>query len=129
VLVWCQKTLVVILILAVGLAGNLHLPIIQAIAWTRMYAHYREGYSVQQALEVTFSGKAPCEMCKFVQAATKERNTLNGTYTNTFRLLLPIAAAEEMHFSPNLRSWIFWETTEHLPAWAERPELPPPRWA
>ncbi len=41
---WFQRGFALLLILAVGVAGNLHLPIVQSIAWARMYSQYRQVY-------------------------------------------------------------------------------------
>jgi len=114
---------------AVLLASNLHLAVIQGVAWVRMYEHYRVGYSPMVALEVTLSGQAPCNLCKFVQAAQKEQKTFDGLLTWTAKVLLPLVAMTLFVQAParSSRRWV--GPVRRLVSWCAPPEFPPPRWA
>jgi hypothetical protein len=128
--VYCQRTFALLLIIAVAMAANLHLPLVQAVAWSRMYTQYRQQYSSSVALKITFSGEYPCALCKIVQRAEKERNNLAGTLTSTYRVLLPLPEIAETNVERpqgQIRSWF--EPVALVPAGGTVPELPPPRLA
>ena len=114
---------------AMLLASNLHLPLIQLVAWARMYQHYRVGYSPMVALEVTLSGQAPCNLCKFVQAAQKEQQSFNGLLTWTAKVLLPLVAAGLCVRAPGRSERQEAGLLQRLVSWCAPPEFPPPRWA
>jgi hypothetical protein len=40
--------------------------VLQVVAWTRMLYQYSQGSTVSEALQKTFDGKHPCEICKRV---------------------------------------------------------------
>ncbi len=115
---------------AVAMAGNLHLPLVQAVAWSRMYVQYREIYTADAALKITFSGEYPCALCKIVQGAEKERGNLAGTLTSTYRVLLPLPQVATIKVEPpSMQTWSWAESTKLIPTGALTPELPPPRLA
>jgi hypothetical protein len=127
---WCQRGLAALLILSVAFASNLHLPVIQVVAWAQMYSHYREGYSPEEALRITFSGDEPCKLCKFVQDAEKVRGSLEGTLTASFRILLPLPPLTAvLPEQPMARSWSLLELSAPAPLRASWPETPPPKFA
>ncbi len=112
------------------MAGNLHLPLVQAVAWSRMYAQYRQQYSSAVALKITFSGQYPCAFCKIVQSAEKERNNLAGTLTSTYRVLLPLPQVAAITIEPPpAQTWSWVEPMMFVPLSSTTPELPPPRLA
>jgi hypothetical protein len=124
-----QRLLAAVALAGVLVASNLHLAVIQGVAWVRMYEHYRVGYPPALALEVTLSGKAPCNLCKFVQAAQKEQGKAEGFLTWTAKVLLPLLAAG-LCLAPAQKSSARWtEARERLVAWMAPPATPPPRWA
>lgn len=55
------------------IAGG-HLFVIQAVAWSTMIVKYSEGASVVEAVEKTFSGKAPCKLCKVVESGRSDQS-------------------------------------------------------
>lgn len=59
----------VLLLCAVLVANNLHLPLLQVTAWVRMLFSYSQDNSVATAIEMTFDGEHPCPMCKKIQKA------------------------------------------------------------
>ncbi len=110
-------------------ASNLHLAVVQGVAWVRMYEHYRVGYSPMMALEVTLSGQAPCHLCKFVQAAEKTQQKFDGLLAWSAKVLLPVQATELRLAPAEQRLVRRSEPAVRLVAQSDRPEVPPPRWA
>jgi len=125
---WCQRAIALVLILSVACASNLHLPVIQTVAWAQMYSHYREGYGPEDALRITFSGDEPCRLCKFVQDAEKVRGSLDGTMTASFRILLPLPPLAAVLPEPAMaRSWSLLEMPGQVSSWVLWPDVPPPK--
>lgn len=58
-----------VLLCALLVGNNLHLPLLQVAAWCGMIVKYSRGSSVAEALEKTFDGKHPCCMCKAIKKA------------------------------------------------------------
>jgi hypothetical protein len=48
---WLKRGLAMVALAGVLVASNLHLPLIQGIAWVRMYEHYRVGYCPRHSIE------------------------------------------------------------------------------
>jgi len=126
-----QKGFAILLIIAVAIAGNLHLPLVQAIAWSRMYAHYRENYPASVALKITLSGEYPCSLCNLVQAAEKERHNLAGIQSESERtLLLPLPRLAALSVDQPPAFVGHWsEPLLQMPVEIAQPATPPPRLA
>jgi hypothetical protein len=119
-----------LLIMAVAVAGNLHLPLVQAVAWARMYSHCREVYTPAVSIHITFSGQYPCTMCKLVASAEKERDNLAGSTISSLRILLPLPQPAILVTKPTETPRYAWtEPSAFTPSGFARPEVPPPRWA
>ncbi len=118
-----------LLLIAVAGAANLHLPVVQAIAWARMYSQYRQHFPAGQALQITFSGQYPCALCKIVQSAETARDHCAGLITSSERaLLLPLPQLGAISLAaPASRRSIRFEPFVCLPAGFAQPETPPPR--
>ena len=43
--------------------------VVQMVAWTKMFHDYSQVMPVSQALELTFDGSAPCNLCQISQDA------------------------------------------------------------
>lgn len=43
--------------------------VVQVVAWAKMFHDYSQMMPVAAALELTFDGSAPCELCNIVQGA------------------------------------------------------------
>jgi hypothetical protein len=128
--VWFQRGFATLLIAAVAMSANLHLPLVQTVAWARMYAHYREVYSPAVSLHITFSGKYPCPLCKLVRSAEAEREKMAGTATVSLRLLLPWPQmAALVTVPPPVPSYVGIEPRAMPVDGFARPEVPPPRMA
>lgn len=64
-----SRTLSIILLAALLVANNLHLPVLQVMAWCGMLVSYSRVTSVAEAVEMTFDGDHPCPMCKNIKKA------------------------------------------------------------
>ena len=88
----------VLLLCAVLVANNLHLPLLQVTAWVGMLFSYSQDNSVATAIEMTFDGEHPCPMCKKIQKAeggAAHRAQLSGTLAgpaNEFTCPLALSA-------------------------------------
>lgn len=49
-----------------------HLVLLQTIAWTQMIVAFSGDSSISEAVEKTFDGEHPCEMCKMVKEVKSE---------------------------------------------------------
>ena len=58
-----------------AIAGG-HLLVIQTVAWSTMIVKYSRGVTVAEAVEKTFSGKAPCKLCKAVEAGHGDQSKI-----------------------------------------------------
>ncbi|MEM9480822.1 MAG: hypothetical protein AAGA58_14295 [Verrucomicrobiota bacterium] len=56
-------------------AGGLHLALLQFAAWGTMIATDLQERGVESAIERTFSGDHPCEMCKRIAVASSSENS------------------------------------------------------
>lgn len=58
-----------------SIAGG-HWAVLQTVAWAQMVATYSQEVSLAEAVEKTFSGEAPCSMCKSIaEGRQKEEQT------------------------------------------------------
>jgi hypothetical protein len=46
--------------------------VLQSVAWTNMMVSFSQTASIGEALEKTFDGKNPCDLCKHIRDAKKE---------------------------------------------------------
>ncbi len=58
-----------------SIAGG-HWAVLQTVAWTGMVIEYSKDSPVATALIKTFSGKAPCKMCKTIEAGKEKESRL-----------------------------------------------------
>lgn len=81
-----------------SIAGG-HWAVLQTVAWAQMLREYSENATVAEAVEKTFSGEAPCEMCKSIAAekqkeekapATVKAEKKGETFLLAARDLLPL---------------------------------------
>lgn len=96
-----------------------------------MYAQYRETFTPEAALKITFSGQYPCALCKVVQSAEKERNNLAGSLNPAEHIwLLPLPRGAVVTVIPPAEfSGQWFDLAINLPAACSPPETPPPRLA
>ena len=76
-------------IVAVALfaASNLHLPVLQVVAWTGMIVSYSQGRTVSEAVRMTFDGEHPCPMCKAIKKQQTEQPQQLQVASPTMRLM------------------------------------------
>ena len=58
-----------------SIAGG-HWAVLQTVAWTGMVIEYSKDSSLAAALTKTFSGKAPCKMCKTIETGKEKESRL-----------------------------------------------------
>jgi hypothetical protein len=122
----------ILMILAIVSSLGGHWFALQSVAWVRMFADYSQRETVKVAIEKTFDGEHPCQLCHEIQKARTESTDQNPQY--------PDYAQER--FEPFLRPTFLglsprWGATEF--AWVSRsfpaasrgrsPPTPPPRFA
>lgn len=61
-----------------SIAGG-HWAVLQTIAWAQMVRDYSQTTSVAEAIEKTFSGEAPCSMCKSIAKAKHQEEKAPAT--------------------------------------------------
>jgi len=92
-----SRAIAVFLLLAMLVVNNVHLPVMQVAAWSGMLVSYSRDNSIAEAIEMTFGGERPCEMCCAIEKAqTTSSNqsnpeALQGSYTRDICGLLAIA--------------------------------------
>lgn len=69
-----QRLGLILTILAVFALGGGHWAVLQGIAWTGMLMKYSKEASIVTAVQKTFSGEAPCSMCKTIAEKRSEEN-------------------------------------------------------
>lgn len=69
-----RQIVIALCVLAVLVAGNSHLLLVQGAGWAGMLVQYsQESGSMTVGAQRTFSGQDPCSICKSVMAALDER--------------------------------------------------------
>ena len=58
---------------------DMHLPLLQVVAWSGMIAKYAHGGSFATALRETFDGDHPCRLCCAIKAARSAPRTMIST--------------------------------------------------
>jgi hypothetical protein len=61
-------------LIAVLLANGGHWAVLQSIAWSRMLVEYARENSVVEAVQMTFDGEHPCEMCHRIEAGRQQED-------------------------------------------------------
>ena len=76
-----------------SIAGG-HWAVLQTIAWAQMVHDYSQTTSIAEAVEKTFSGEAPCGMCKKIAAAKHQEEKAPATVKLDKKAeVFPIASA------------------------------------
>jgi len=58
-----------LMLLVISVSLNIHLPVMQVVAWSSMLIQFSRDGSVSEAAGKTFSGENPCGMCYAIQQA------------------------------------------------------------
>lgn len=84
-----------LLLFAILVANNVHLPLMQMVAWSRMFVLYSRVMPVAEAVEMTFDGDHPCPMCQSIkkaQTSSAEKDKLGGLSESRMRDLCGVLA-------------------------------------
>ena len=65
---FCRACILLALVLSLGL----HWTVLQSAAWVSMIVSYSQEGSLSEALEKTFDGEHPCELCRMIDRGTSE---------------------------------------------------------
>lgn len=63
---FCRACILLALVLSLGL----HWTVLQSAAWVGMIVSYSQEGSLGEALEKTFDGEHPCELCRMIDRGT-----------------------------------------------------------
>lgn len=111
------------LIAAVQILGG-HWMALQSVAWVGMVIDYSKSTSLTTAIEKTFDGGHPCELCKTVnKGRTEEQKDASMKLVVKFEAVLTVQVAMAV---PAAQLWEYprlWETHAAL---AFPPPTPPP---
>lgn len=119
-----RLTHVVVLAAFVFSCGG-HWAVFQCIAWANMIREYSQMVPLPQAIEMTFSGKYPCAICKALaerKSSEQQKSLTLDKYEKKFVLPLAIEAARPGHTTLEHADFSFVFTTR-----VETPPAPPPR--
>ncbi len=103
----CKLSLACLLfawICANGMVWN----VVQVVAWARMYHQFSQVMPATRALQVTFDGSAPCDLCKLTQTAQDtERKQLpqDAALGASDKLLLACDTSAPVVLLPPDRAW------------------------
>ena len=114
-----------LVVLALVIVTGGHWALLQSAAWVGMAVNFSKSHSVSVALEKTFDGKNPCNLCKLVKKgkAAEQRRDLQKLEAK-FEFL---AVAGTCGLFPPRPFRHFTPQTERAVARVETPPSPPPR--
>jgi hypothetical protein len=115
------------LLAALVLCGG-HWMIAQSIAWSAMLVTYSQETTVLAAIDNTFDGAHPCELCKTVSKGVAEGKDGDGFTTSTVKAefqCLTFSASSPLH--PPRAFSLLPVTETHASAVRFAPPTPPPR--
>ncbi len=87
-----------------GIAGG-HWAVFQSVAWAKMLADYSENSSVSEAVRKTFSGEAPCSMCKSINTERQKEQKAPATVKVDKKAEVFVAQAAETLRPPRAKSF------------------------
>ena len=89
-----------------SIAGG-HWAVLQSVAWAGMIVEYSKDSSLGAALTKTFGGKAPCKMCRAIEAGTQKENRLPTTFKAEAKIGKFLAGAAVEAPSPAAKDFDF----------------------
>ena len=115
-----------LLILALTFSVGAHWILLQSAAWTTMLAANLTTDSVSAALEKTFDGKHPCELCKSIKSGKKSEQKSEQTCSShkKHEFLSQVTPA---FFSAPSRFMLIARLIEAPASIPATPPVPPPR--
>lgn len=112
-----------------SIAGG-HWAVLQTIAWAQMVRDYSQTTSVAEAIEKTFSGEAPCSMCKSIAKAKTQEQKAPATVKLDKKAETFTVAASDLLPRPVSRDFAFSLPPEVIcAARADAPPTPVPIFA
>jgi hypothetical protein len=103
-----------------------HWLILQSVAWTKMILDYSRSSSVRTAIEQTFDGRHPCEMCKLIQRE-KQSSKQQELQQPSVNFDVFFSEARAFGFFDPPYSWIPDARDFMHPSRWDPPPVPPPR--
>ena len=110
-------------------ANNLHLPLMQVVAWSGMLVSYSRANTVTEAVEMTFDGDHPCPMCKNIkkaQTSSAEQDQLSGLQDQKTRDISGPPATAAASLPPPAVRQPYTVTRHPTPLALSDPPLTPP---
>jgi len=115
----------VLLIVALLAATGMHWAVLQSIAWTNMLAENLQKTSVSEAIERTFNGDHPCDLCIGISKGKQEEKKTE--FRCELKKLEFILVRQPIIFSAPLDYRLLPTLIESAPEISHRPPVPPPR--
>ena len=103
-------------------------PILRCVAWVHMIREYSEVVPLSQAVEMTFSGEYPCEMCKAIAEKEQSDSAKVFTVEKHQKKLSPQSFVLNL-LSPRICRPGFGFYREFFQTRSDVPPTPPPRLA
>lgn len=105
-----------------SIAGG-HWAVLQTVAWAQMVATYSQEVSLAEAVEKTFSGEAPCSMCKSIAEGRQKEEQAPATVKLDKKAEVFVVAVNEFLKAPSAREFSY----RQVPAavFAARTDAPP----
>ncbi len=104
-----------------SIAGG-HWAVFQTVAWAQMIREYSEKGTVAEAVEKTFSGEAPCSMCKVIVEEKQKEEKSPTTVQVTKKAEVFLASGQDILPAPLAKPFAY-QFPKDL-ACAARPSLP-----
>lgn len=115
-----------LMVVAIVSASGGHWAVVQSVAWTRMLVEDASGSSLAQAIQKTFDGQHPCDLCKSIASAKakEKRQTFGASDAAKLLLFFQPSAVTILRYQPTA-----WQAvrSDAVGQWREAPEAPPPR--
>ncbi len=105
-----------------SIAGG-HWAVLQTIAWAQMVRDYSQTTSVAEAIEKTFSGEAPCSMCKSIAKARTQEQKAPATVKLDKKAEVFLLAPSALLCCPDTRDFTY--PAPAPAAFAARADAPP----
>lgn len=88
---------------SVLLSCNLHLAILQGVAYSNMMASFSKEFPLSESIQRTLSGQEPCNLCCAVQDLSTEPSDPEKTApTETLRVLGILAGQPVVYYQPHV---------------------------
>ena len=119
---WPRAFIAVVLALSIGL----HWTLLQTVAWASMVVTYSKDAPIKVAIEKTFDGDHPCDLCKEIQAAKKTEKKRD-LKPELRKLTLLNDEGERWIFTPSSHFYFVSWPEPSSPTADSQPPAPPPR--